>query len=325
MEMQPPVTVFIPFHEDAPFLERAIGSVRAQTLENIEILCIDDGSTDGSVAIAEEFARGDGRIRILHNESNLGINRTRCRGIREARGEFIFSLDGDDALEPNIASIALGYARKLRVDIVEFQERIHTNGMNMHWRLQDKTANGKVRREPLKYLLHQHILCGHLHHRMVRREVYLAALDLLGDAFCNASISLYEDLAHTVAICKVADCWTKINQIGYHYFTRRGSISKPDDTTISAEKLRQLIAGQIVVIHRILEILHHRQRPILLRFAALHLFPALEWLQKLLSPGDYADFLAPFLGQNKFGKIFSLEKFLPAKLLATPPEEVIFT
>ena len=94
----PRVTAFIPVHNRAHLVGRAIESLLSQSFRDFEILLIDDGSTDDSVAVIRSF--GDPRIRLLQNDTNIGISRTRQRGIEEARGTYLAVLDSDDEAAP---------------------------------------------------------------------------------------------------------------------------------------------------------------------------------------------------------------------------------
>ncbi len=95
----PKVTVFMPVHNRESFVVESIGSVLAQSFCDFELLVIDDGSTDESAARIQ--AIDDPRIRLVHNHENLGIPRTRNRGLELARGEYLALLDSDDFAYPN--------------------------------------------------------------------------------------------------------------------------------------------------------------------------------------------------------------------------------
>ena len=93
------VSVIIPVYNVAPYLEKCIRSVAGSTYKNLEILCIDDGSTDGSGELLDRLAAEDPRIRVIHQE-NGGLSRTRNRGISEASGNYIAPVDSDDFVHP---------------------------------------------------------------------------------------------------------------------------------------------------------------------------------------------------------------------------------
>ena len=95
------ISVIIPVYNAAPYLPGCLDSVLAQTYRELEILLIDDGSTDGSGAICDRYAAMDPRIRVLHQE-NGGVSRARNRGLELASGEFISFVECDAALEPDM-------------------------------------------------------------------------------------------------------------------------------------------------------------------------------------------------------------------------------
>jgi glycosyltransferase involved in cell wall biosynthesis len=98
MNNAPKVTVFIPVYNAEKYLKECLDSILTQTFTDFELLLIDDGSTDGSAAIIAGIS--DSRIRYVKNEKNLGIARTRNRGLELARGEYIAFIDSDDISVP---------------------------------------------------------------------------------------------------------------------------------------------------------------------------------------------------------------------------------
>src|SRR5574337_1130485 len=99
MDNSPKVTVLTPVHNREQHVAAAIESVLAQSFADFELLLIDDGSTDDSVGIMRSYMT-DPRVRLVCNEQNLGIPKTRNRGIDLARGEYIAMLDSDDWAYP---------------------------------------------------------------------------------------------------------------------------------------------------------------------------------------------------------------------------------
>lgn len=95
---RPKVTVFIPVYNRERYIGAALASILAQSLTDYEVLLIDDGSTDRSVEVMRAYR--DPRIRIVCNGTNLGIPKTRNRGLQLARGEYIALLDSDDLAHP---------------------------------------------------------------------------------------------------------------------------------------------------------------------------------------------------------------------------------
>jgi len=96
----PTVTVIVPAYNRADLLPRALDSVLSQTFGDLEVLVVDDGSTDGTANLVREYEARDRRVRYLRQPHNAGVSAARNRGLREARGKFIAFLDSDDEWFP---------------------------------------------------------------------------------------------------------------------------------------------------------------------------------------------------------------------------------
>jgi len=94
--MTPKISVIMPTYNRARYIAEAIRSVQSQTLREWEMIVIDDGSTDGTEKIVREIAATDPRISYFKNEKNLGIAKTRNRGVSLAKADYVAMLDSDD-------------------------------------------------------------------------------------------------------------------------------------------------------------------------------------------------------------------------------------
>lgn len=101
MESQYSVSVIIPVHNTAPYLRRCIESVRNQTLKDIEIILVDNLSTDDSPSICDEYANIDSRVKVLHLDE-AGLSIARNAGIEIATAPYIGFIDSDDYIEPTM-------------------------------------------------------------------------------------------------------------------------------------------------------------------------------------------------------------------------------
>lgn len=90
------ISIILPAYNAEKTLAESVNSVLAQTYDKIELVIIDDGSTDGTKALAEAFSEKDSRVRVLSNEVNIGVLKTRLRGVRSAMGQWIAFIDSDD-------------------------------------------------------------------------------------------------------------------------------------------------------------------------------------------------------------------------------------
>jgi glycosyltransferase involved in cell wall biosynthesis len=116
----PQVSIVMPLYDDEEFVSAAIESCLAQTLRDIEVICVDDASTDGTVALIQKYQERDARIRLIRQPQNLSAFQARRTGIAAASAPFVLFLDGDDELAPRAAEIALARARSTRADVVGF-------------------------------------------------------------------------------------------------------------------------------------------------------------------------------------------------------------
>lgn len=96
----PKFSIIIPVYNVAPYLRECLDSVLAQTFTDWEAICVDDGSTDGSGAILDEFVARDGRFRVIH-QKNAGVSAARNVALEKMRGEWFLFLDGDDMFRPD--------------------------------------------------------------------------------------------------------------------------------------------------------------------------------------------------------------------------------
>jgi glycosyltransferase involved in cell wall biosynthesis len=116
----PNISVILPIFNAAPYLDQALSSVQEQTFANIEIICLNDGSTDDSLTIMHAHAVEDERIRIIDKE-NQGYGATCNRGLREARGQYIAIIEPDDWIESHMFEDMLSFAKTFDsfIDIIK--------------------------------------------------------------------------------------------------------------------------------------------------------------------------------------------------------------
>lgn len=101
MEHNPLISVIVPVYNVAAYLSRCVDSILAQSYENLQIILIDDGSTDDSGRICEEYAKKDGRIQVIHKK-NGGLSSARNAGLDVSNGQYIGFVDSDDWIEPEM-------------------------------------------------------------------------------------------------------------------------------------------------------------------------------------------------------------------------------
>lgn len=164
--MSPKVSIIIPAFNAERTIARMLDAVRAQTFENYEVIAIDDGSTDGTRNILDEYARTDNRIRTLHQE-NAGVSAARNRGLDEAAGDYVLFYDADDSVPENAVHDMYLAAREHLADLIIGRHRIQL--MNEVYDAKSSTQLSKLHDIPK----HHPALCRNfsLCNKMFRRAV----------------------------------------------------------------------------------------------------------------------------------------------------------
>lgn len=211
------ISVIVPVYNIAPHLRRSIQSILNQTHQNLEIVAVDDGSTDDSYAVLLELAVADQRVRVVHQE-NGGVTSARLRGVREACGEWIGFVDGDDYIEPEM------YQRLLDNAINHHAQLSHCGYQMVFPSRTDYYYNtGRLvqqdSREALKELLGGSFepgLCNKLFHKSLFHSV-------LKNGIIDLSIRINEDLLMNYYLFREANQTVFEDFCPYHYMVRKGS------------------------------------------------------------------------------------------------------
>ena len=110
------VSVIVPVYNVLPYLRESLDSVINQTYKDLEIIIVDDGSTDGSDAVCEEYAK-DSRVKVIH-QKNHGLSAARNVGLDIARGDYIAFLDSDDVYLPDMIQTMVEGIQKSQADVI---------------------------------------------------------------------------------------------------------------------------------------------------------------------------------------------------------------
>jgi len=112
------VSIVIPVYNVEKYLRNCLDSVRAQKFTDFEVILVDDGSKDASPEICDEYAKKDGRFRVIH-KTNEGVSHARNTGIKEAAGDYVYFLDSDDCMHPLLLWTVVGLAEKYQAPLVQ--------------------------------------------------------------------------------------------------------------------------------------------------------------------------------------------------------------
>jgi glycosyltransferase involved in cell wall biosynthesis len=234
-----PVSILIPSYQRGQYLQRAIQSALNQTLKDIEVVIVDDHSQDRSIAIVESIMAREPRVRMVRHSSNSGTHVTRITGVLHSRGHYILSLDADDEIFPFLAEDALHFALLHQVDLVEF----HVVEVRGGRATQFSYCNPPVvsgDRETLMTLFRTQHLNWNIWKRLIRREAYLKAINLMTPKVRNKRINYAEDKLHFGLVCLVANGFYFLKSPGYIYYKDNPENSESGTQQSRAACLRQL-------------------------------------------------------------------------------------
>jgi glycosyltransferase involved in cell wall biosynthesis len=168
------VSIVVPIYNVEKYLYQCIDSLLAQTLRNIEIILVDDGSTDHCGRICDEYAAKDARVKVIH-QSNAGLSAARNSGLRCAKGEYVGFVDGDDWVDPSMYQVLYDAGREQQCDIVS---------CNFSFFYEDVTLRRREQEEKL------FISPGIVDQSNIRDEIYLPAIK--GEIFTSCCNKIYD-------------------------------------------------------------------------------------------------------------------------------------
>lgn len=220
------VSIIVPVYNTEDYLSRCIESIQKQTMQDIEIILVDDGSTDSSGAICDWYAEKDKRIRVIHQD-NYGQVVARNAGISVAGGEYIGFVDSDDWIEENMMAALYRNAVANAADIV--MEGMAEEVAETVYPCRNALPAGVYRTDADRaYLLKNMISCGdycqlgiqpYLWNKLFRSELVKKVLPAI-----DTKIRIGEDAAAVYSILYKAGCIVILSSYHYHYCLHASSI-----------------------------------------------------------------------------------------------------
>ena len=226
------ISVVIPVYNMRHTLDRCVESVLKQTFDNIEVLLVDDGSTDGSAQKCDAWAAADNRVTALH-QPNGGLSKARNTGIAQAKGGLLAFVDADDALAPDTFEAAAdAFFRHPQCNIVEFPVLVGWLSPNERW----LTFDEREHHAPARYWYEEQ---GYTH-AYAWNKLWRAQL------FANVRFpegKVFEDLITTARLLAKSGNILTINQGAYHYWLNPEGITQ----RANAFELAQLLVWNLRV------------------------------------------------------------------------------
>lgn len=228
----PLISVIVPIYNVAPYVAKCLESLKKQTMREIEVICIDDGSTDESGKIADEYAKDDERFRVIHTE-NCGLSAARNRGIDESLAEWIMFVDSDDWVSKEFCRIPHENATRYAADLVVFNV------------IQSK-ENGRIkcakRKEETDRYTDFETLIDESNtvawNKLYKKELFKGVRYPEGH--------VYEDVATTHKLIYKANRIYKCSDNLYFHRNRKGSISRSNESRIDEYRAKTKRSQELV-------------------------------------------------------------------------------
>lgn len=225
--MKNKVSVIVPVYNVVDYIEKCISSIRNQSHRNLQIILVDDGSTDGSGTICDEYQKWDKRIMVIH-KPNGGLVSARKAGLLAAEGEYVLNIDADDWIEPDMVETLLTAALVNEVDIVcsaHFLEMGHKSKKIINGLCVGKYHTKDIR----SYLLYngtffQFNVTAFIWSKLFKRNILEKTQYPVDEV-----ISFGEDVVVTFPSLLYAQSIYITDYAGYHYVQREGSITNRND------------------------------------------------------------------------------------------------
>ena len=216
------ISVVIPVYNVAADLSRCLDSVLAQTYQNLEIIAVDDGSTDNSGEILERYAAEYSQIKVIH-QANGGVTSARLRGVEMASGEWIGFVDGDDEIEPDMYERLLENAVKYDADISHCgYQMVFSDGRVNYFHNTGRTVQ-QDKPTGLKNLLAGSMVEPGLWNKLFHKSLFHS---LLHNDLMDLSIKINEDLLMNFYLFCQAEKSVFEDFCPYHYIVRSTSASR---------------------------------------------------------------------------------------------------
>ena len=236
----PKITVIVPIYNSEKFIRPLTRSIQNQNMIDIEIIFVNDLSTDNSLKIIEDLIEEDPRIKLINNEKNMGILYSRSIAVLEAKGKYILNLDHDDFfLDSDVFEYLYEEAEDGNFDIISFMEaeikNLNANVSEMDDGILTYHKDGLIVKQPeltyfpfFKNESYTYIdIC--IWGKLYRSQVYKKAVNLLGKERYSVYNAFNEDQIALFAICSVAKSYKYVRKYGlFHRVCYLSSLLKAE-------------------------------------------------------------------------------------------------
>lgn len=227
----PKISIISPVYNRDKYILRFLISIQYQNFKDIEIIFIDDFSTDNSVKLIKKYKNIDKRINLLKNIINKGTFKSRNLGLLYSKGQYVIFPDPDDILSKNILNLCYRYAKKYKYKLIRFNIYSGNKKNLFFYRIINNLKNMPIYQPELStYIFYGNnneleIIDFYITNKFINREIYIKALNILKIFYLNKYITFMEDSMINYIIYIISDSYFFLKKIGYYYIKNKISIT----------------------------------------------------------------------------------------------------
>ena len=221
------VSIISPIHNREKFLLTFLKSIQFQDFKDIEIILVDDKSTDNGINIIEEYIKKDKRIKLIKNKKNKGTFVARNIGVLSSKGKYIMIPDPDDILSQDIIKNCYNYAEKYNYDVIKFRSysRNRININDYYYKFENRPIYQPELSTFVFYDNNELRIRDYvIHNKFVKREIFIKVINSLNSFYSNMYITLGEDTLIFYLILRKANSFYFLKKVGYYYIRSSESI-----------------------------------------------------------------------------------------------------
>ena len=249
------ISIIVPVYNSSEYLERCLDSLMGQTLEDIEIIVVNDGSTDCSESIIKKYQKRDKRIKLI-NKENGGQSSARNLGLNNAKGEYISFVDSDDYIDINLCKDTFQVAKKEKCDIVVFDSYITDSLTNNYSKVLNDFSSGQI--DCKDFFFAGVGPCNKIYRRsFLQKNHFSFPLNII-----------YEDYAAIIPLAKYNPQVYYLNKAYYYYFQSPESTMRKKEYNV---KYEDIFAANDILLNSLKDSSYHDELEYIICYHMLYL------------------------------------------------------
>lgn len=212
--IHPKISLILTIYNQEKFILRIYSCILNQSLTNIEIVIIDDKSTDNSIFLVEKLMEFDKRITFIKNKLNKGQFYSRNQGVLLSKGKYVLIVDPDDFLLNNILIKSFKAAKKFKLDIIQFYHVMGNFSLNHLYIINKKSKSIQTLKTKTIFFNNP---TRYLWDKLIKRNIFIKSIYFMHEKYRKERFIIHNDEIVCFGIFKTADSYGQIDDVGYFY------------------------------------------------------------------------------------------------------------